>query len=110
MMNKRKFRLWSASSLWLPILAVFLSAAVVLVPAIRVYLRWKASIGSGDTLVLSSGEFQMAIPRERMLRSAVEMNAMRQQGTVALLNAPGHLLGVLPRNWPSTMRTVTPIF
>ena len=45
--------------------------------------------------MLTMGEFQMMIPRERMLRSAVEMNAMREQGTISLLNAPGYVLGAL---------------
>jgi hypothetical protein len=94
-MDKSKFRLRFALSLWLPVFAVLLSAAIVLVPAIRVYLRWKASIGSGDMLMLTAGKFQMMIPREHMLRSAVEMNAMREQGTISMLNAPGHLLGAL---------------
>jgi hypothetical protein len=29
-----------------------------------------------------------------MVRSAVEMNAIREHGTIALVNAPGHLLGI----------------
>jgi hypothetical protein len=94
-MDKFKFRLRFALSLWLPVFAVLLSAAIVLVPAVRVYLRWKAAIGSGDKLMLTAGKFQMMIPRDHMLRSAVEMNAMREQGGISLLNAPGHLLGAL---------------
>ena len=82
-------------SLWLPLFAVLLSAAIVLVPAIRTYLRRRAAIGSGDRLMLTIGEFQMMIPKGRMLRSAVEMNAMREQGTISLLNAPGYVLGAL---------------
>ena len=94
-MDEFKFRLRFTLSLWLPIFAMLLSAAIVLVPAVRVYLRWKAAIGSGDKLMLTAGKFQMMIPRERMLRSAVEMNAMQEQGTISLLNAPGHLPGAL---------------
>jgi len=45
--------------------------------------------------MLTIGEFQMMIPKGRMLRSAVEMNAMREQGTISLLNAPGYVLGAL---------------
>src|SRR5882672_4764495 len=94
-MDQVKFKLRFAFSLWLPVSAVLLSAAIVLVPAIRVYLRWKAAIGNGATLMLTMGKFQMMIPRDHVLRSAVEMNAMQEQGTIALLNAPGHLLGTL---------------
>ena len=90
-----KLRLRFALSLWLPLFAVLLSAAIVLVPATRIYLQWKAAIGSGDRLMLTMGAFQMMIPRESMLRSAVEMNAMREQGTISLLNAPGYVLGAL---------------
>lgn len=92
-MDEFRLRLRFALSLWLPLLAVLLSAAIVLVPAVRVYLRWKTAIGNSDKLMLTMGEFQMMIPREHMLRSAVEMNAMREQGTIYLLNAPGYLLG-----------------
>jgi hypothetical protein len=94
-MDKFKFRLRFGFALWLPVFAVLLPAAIVLVPAIRSYLRWKAAIGSGDRLMLTAGEFQMILTRERMLRSAVEMTAMREQGTISLLNAPGQILGAL---------------
>lgn len=94
-MDGLKVRLPFAFSLWLPLLAVVLSAAIVLVPALRVYLRWKTAIGNSDKLMLTAGQFQMMIPRDHLLRSAVEMNAMREQGTICLLNAPGHLLGAL---------------
>jgi hypothetical protein len=94
-MDKFKFRLRLTLSLWLPIFAVLLSAAIVLVPAIRSYLRWKAAIRNGDKLVLTMGEFQMILTRERMLRSAVEMTAMREQGAICVLNAPGQILGAL---------------
>lgn len=90
-----KLRLRFALSLWLPLFAVVLSAAIVLFPAGRLYLRWRAAIGNNDKLRLTTGEFQAMIPRERMLRSAVEMNALREQGTISVLNAPGHLLGAL---------------
>lgn len=92
-MDRFKLRLRFALSLWLPLLAVLLSAAIVLVPTVRDYLRWKTAIGNGDKLMLTMGKFQMMIPREHMLRSAVEMNAMREKGTISLLNAPGQLLG-----------------
>ena len=100
-----------ALSLWLPVFAVLLSAAIVLVPAARVYLRWKTAIGSGDRLMLTTGKFQMMISREKMLRTAVEMNAMRAQGTISLLNAPGYLLGALasqlvahhPKGYPDAL-------
>ena len=82
-----------ALSLWLPVFAVLLSAVIVLVPAVRVYLRWKQAIGSGDKLVLTVGKFQMVIPRERMLRTAVEFGAMREEITICVLDAPGHYLG-----------------
>jgi hypothetical protein len=94
-MDEFRLRLRFALSLRLPLLAVLLSAAIVLVPAVRVYLRWKTAIGNSDKLMLTMGEFQMMIPREHLLRSAVEMNAMREQGTISLLNAPGYLLGAL---------------
>jgi hypothetical protein len=76
-------------------LAVVLSAAIVLVPATRLYLRWKAALGNGDLLLLTTDKFQMTLPRERMVRSAIEMNALREQDTIALLNAPGQLLAAL---------------
>lgn len=84
-----------ALSLWLPLFALLLSAAIVLVPATRLYSRWKAAIGSGDRLLLTTDKFQMIISKERMLRSAIEMNALRERGTIAILNAPGHLLATL---------------
>ena len=94
-MDNFKLRPRFALSLWLPVFAVVLSAAIVLVPSARVYLRWKAAMGSGDKLMLTAGNFQMVINREHLLRSAVEMNAMREQGTISLLNAPGQLLGAV---------------
>lgn len=90
-----KLRLRFALSLWLPVFAVLLSAAIVLFPAGRLYLRWKATMGNNDKLLLTMGKFQMMIPRERLLRSAVEMNALREQNTISVLNAPGQLLGAL---------------
>jgi hypothetical protein len=51
-MDQFKFRLRFTLSLWLPIFAMLLSAAIVLIPAVRVYLRWKAAIGSGDMVSL----------------------------------------------------------
>lgn len=90
-----KFRLRFVFSLWLPICAVLLSTAIVLVPATRVYLRWKAAMGNGDGLMLTAGKFQMTIPRERMFRFAFESNAMGEQDTIFVLNAPGHLMGAL---------------
>src|SRR5665213_3354716 len=81
-MDNFKLRHRFALSLWLPVFAVVLSAAIVLVPSARVYLRWKAAMGSGDKLMLSAGNFQMIINREHLLRSAVEPNAMREQGTI----------------------------
>src|SRR4051794_3506555 len=90
-----KLRLRFAVSLWLPLFAVLLSAVIVWVPACRTYRQWKAAIGSGDRLMLTMGEFQMMIPRERMFRSALETNAIREQGTIVLLNAPGYVLGEL---------------
>ena len=90
-----KLKLRFGLSLWLPLFAVLLSAAIVLVPANRTYRQWKSAIGSGDRLMLSTGELQMIIPRERMLRSAFETNAIREQGTIVLLNAPGYVLGAL---------------
>ena len=93
--NTNKPPLQLALSLWLPLFAVLLSAAIVLVPATRLYLRWKAAIGTGDRLLLTAGTFQMILPRERMVRSAIEMTALREQDTIALLNAPGQLLAAL---------------
>jgi hypothetical protein len=92
-MVRFKFRFRFGLSLWLPILAVLLSAAIVLIPALRIYFRWRTAIGNGDKLMLTTGHFQMMIPREHLLRSAVQMNAMQEQSTIVLLNAPGHLLG-----------------
>jgi hypothetical protein len=94
-MDRFKLKLRFALSLWLPIFAVLLSAAIVLVPATRVYLRWKAAVGNSDKLVLTWGEFGMMIPRDHLLHSAVETSALREQGTIVLLNAPGHLIGAL---------------
>lgn len=84
-----------ALSLWLPLFALLLSLAIVLVPATRLYLRWKAAIGNGDRLLLTTDKFQMILPRDQMVRSAIEMNALREQETIALLNAPGQLLAAL---------------
>lgn len=94
-MDQFKFRLPLKFSLWLPVFAVLLSAAIVLVPAFRLYLRWKAALGGGDKLVRTVGEFQMMIPRDHILRSALEMSAIREQGTICVLNAPGQPLGAL---------------
>lgn len=92
-MDNIKFRF--ALSLWLPLFAVILSAAIVLFPAVRLYLQWKLAIANGDKLLITTGAFQMIIPRGRLLRTAVETNAIREQGTISVLNAPGHLIGAL---------------
>jgi len=38
---------------------------------------------------------QFSIPAEHLFRISIEMSAIRQQGTITLLNAPGHLLFLL---------------
>jgi hypothetical protein len=85
-------------SLWLPVMAMLLSAAIVLIPAFRLYRHWKAILGTGDKLILTTGTFQAILPRERMPRSALEMAALREQDTICLLNAPGHLVGAFFSN------------
>lgn len=75
---------------WLavPIAAVFLSAGVVLLPALHDYANLRR-VARGSKSI-STGIF--VIPTDHLFRMSVDMSAYRQQRTVILLNAPGQLL------------------
>jgi hypothetical protein len=77
-----------------PVLGLLLSATLVVVPAYRLYLHLKqAERGAGITL--RTGLWQIDVPADRVLGFAISSTAMREQGPITLLNAPGHALHLL---------------
>ncbi len=84
---KRNGSLWFA----IPIAAVLLSAGLVVIPALRDYLLLRHAARGAK--VVTVGRF--GIPADRLFPVSIEMSALRHQGAIVLLNAPGHALYLL---------------
>jgi hypothetical protein len=84
---KRNGSLWFA----LPIVAILLSAGLIVVPALRDYLSLRHAAQGAE--VVAVGRF--GIPVERLFSISIQMSALRHQGAIILLNAPGHALYLL---------------
>lgn len=83
---KRSGSIWFA----LPITAVLLSAGLVVVPALRDYLNLRHA---AQGKVVTLGRF--SVPADNLFPISIRMLALRHQGAITLLNAPGHALYLL---------------
>jgi hypothetical protein len=84
-------------SLIVPVLALLVSASIVLFPALARYESLKNAPRSRDDkgivrVVVGTGLIQLGIPADRLGRFVLEAEAMRGEGLSSFLNAPGKLL------------------
>jgi hypothetical protein len=82
-------------SLLLPLVGLFVSAGLVLVPAFRAYLHLKAAQQTVSTAPLGDETYQIVVPANKTMYFAVSGAALREQGPIILLNAPGHFVYLL---------------
>jgi hypothetical protein len=82
-----------AGSFWFlcPAAAVLISAGLVVVPALRDYLNLHHAARGARFLTMG----QFVVPTDNLLPMSMEMSAVRQQGAITLLNAPGQVFYLL---------------
>lgn len=86
-------------SLVMPVLALMCSMTLVLAPAGQSYFNLKHTAqslsGSGNrsaSILIGSANFQMILPVEKIPMFALNTAAMREQGFITFLNAPGYIV------------------
>jgi hypothetical protein len=92
-------------SILLPILELTLWLVIVAVPATLFYYRLQQAAPHAGIAHLSSGEFQLTVPRSEFFAFALNSATMRNAYIVAAINTPGafvELLISLPTSWPSS--------
>lgn len=75
----------------LPTAAILFSAGTILLPALHDYLTLHYAAHGAKSISAS----QFEIPTDHLFRTSIWMCAFRQQGTITMLNAPGHLFYLL---------------
>lgn len=101
-----------ASFAWLlPILAILVSAGLVATSYVRAYTRMSGMVRGAQTVLIRSGEFEMAAPRGRVPWLALYAAGLMERGPITLMNAPAYwiqypvslVIGHKPNWYPASL-------
>jgi hypothetical protein len=84
-----------SASLLLPLLALLVSATLVLIPTVRAYVFLERAAQQKEIITVESGSTRFAMPTDKALIFAIYEAALRTQGQITVLNAPGQFFHVL---------------